>query len=66
VADEGAGIAEEDLRHIFSPYFTTKNGGTGLGLAICYRIIKEHGGLVRVESIPGKGTNFKVSLVVAD
>ena len=66
VADEGAGIAEEDLRHIFSPYFTTKNGGTGLGLAICYRIIKEHGGLIRVESIPGKGTNFKVSLVVAD
>ena len=66
VADEGKGIKEEDLPHIFSPYFTTKNSGTGLGLAICYRIIKEHGGLIRVESIEGKGTNFKVSLVVAD
>jgi two-component system, NtrC family, nitrogen regulation sensor histidine kinase GlnL len=66
VADEGAGINEEDLPHIFSPYFTTKNGGTGLGLALCYRIIKEHGGLIRVESLEGKGTNFKVSLMVAD
>jgi two-component system nitrogen regulation sensor histidine kinase GlnL len=66
VADEGTGINEEDLPHIFSPYFTTKNGGTGLGLAICYRIIKEHGGLIRVDSLKGIGTNFKVSLMVAD
>jgi two-component system, NtrC family, nitrogen regulation sensor histidine kinase GlnL len=66
IADEGAGIKEEDLPHIFSPFFTTKNSGTGLGLSICYRIIKEHGGLIRVDSIEGKGTTFKVSLVVAD
>ena len=66
VADEGTGINEEDLPHIFSPYFTTKNGGTGLGLAICYRIVKEHGGLIRVDSLKGIGTNFKVSLMVAD
>jgi two-component system nitrogen regulation sensor histidine kinase GlnL len=66
LVDEGAGIAEADLPHIFSPFFTTKTNGTGLGLATCYRIIKEHGGLIRVESTEGKGSTFKVSLVVAD
>ncbi len=66
IEDSGSGIREEDLPHIFSPFFTTKNSGTGLGLAISYRIVKEHGGLIRVESRPGKGTIFKVSLVVAE
>ncbi|HXG52096.1 MAG TPA: ATP-binding protein [candidate division Zixibacteria bacterium] len=65
VEDRGVGIKEEDLPHIFSPFFTTKTSGTGLGLAICYRIVKEHGGLIRVESVEGKGSVFKVSLVVA-
>ena len=66
IADQGVGIKEEHLLHIFSPFFTTKNNGTGLGLAVCYWIIKEHGGIIRVESIEGKGSIFKVSLVVAD
>ncbi len=66
VEDDGPGIKEEELSHIFSPFFTTKNNGTGLGLAICYRIIKEHGGLIRVENREGKGASFKVSLLVAD
>jgi two-component system nitrogen regulation sensor histidine kinase GlnL len=66
VEDQGTGIKEDDLPHIFSPYFTTKNNGTGLGLAICYRIIKEHGGLIRVESAVGKGTIVRISLIVAD
>jgi two-component system nitrogen regulation sensor histidine kinase GlnL len=66
LADEGCGIREEDLANIFSPFFTTKNNGTGLGLATCYRIIKEHGGTIRVESIEGRGSIFRVSLVVAD
>ena len=66
LADQGGGIREEDLPHIFSPFFTTKNDGTGLGLATCYRIIKEHGGTIRVESTEGKGSTFRVSLVVAD
>lgn len=65
VEDDGPGIKDEDLPHIFSPFFTTKNNGTGLGLAICYRIIKEHGGLIRVESSERKGATFKVSLLVA-
>lgn len=66
IEDQGVGIKDEDLLHIFSPFFTTKTNGTGLGLAICYRIIKEHGGIIRVESNEGKGSTFKVSLVVAD
>ncbi|HEV3410551.1 MAG TPA: ATP-binding protein [Chthoniobacterales bacterium] len=66
VADQGGGIREEDLAHIFSPFFTTRHNGTGLGLAICYRIVQEHGGLIRVESIEGEGSTFKVALVVAD
>ena len=66
IADQGVGIKEEDLLHIFSPFFTTKNSGTGLGLAVCYWIIKEHGGIIRVETSEGKGSTFKVSLVVAD
>jgi two-component system nitrogen regulation sensor histidine kinase GlnL len=66
IEDQGSGIREEDLPRIFSPYFTTKNNGAGLGLAVCYRIIKEHGGLIRVESTEGAGTTFRVSLIVAD
>lgn len=66
LADEGRGIREEDLPQIFSPFFTTKNSGTGLGLATCYRIVKEHGGTIRVESTEGKGSIFRVSLVMAD
>lgn len=66
IADEGGGIKEEHLPHIFSPFFTTKNNGSGLGLATSYGIIKEHGGLIRVESVEGQGTTFKVSLVVAE
>lgn len=58
--DQGKGIAEEDIDKIFKPYFTTKDVGIGLGLAITERIIKEHGGTIRVESTLGKGTTFIV------
>jgi two-component system, NtrC family, nitrogen regulation sensor histidine kinase GlnL len=66
IADEGGGIRDEDLPHIFSPFFTTKTNGTGLGLATCYQIVKEHGGLIRVESSPNKGSVFRISLLVAN
>lgn len=59
-ADRGAGIAPEDMEKIFQPYFTTKEAGIGLGLAITERIIKEHGGEILVESLPGEGTTFTV------
>jgi two-component system nitrogen regulation sensor histidine kinase GlnL len=66
VADEGAGINDEDLKQIFSPFFTTKTNGTGLGLATCYRIVNEHGGLIRVDSAAGQGSTFKVALIAAE
>ncbi len=62
ITDEGTGISEEDINHIFDPYFTTKTNGTGLGLAICYSIIKNHGGTIRVKSELGRGTTFFIYL----
>jgi signal transduction histidine kinase/ActR/RegA family two-component response regulator len=58
--DSGEGIPEENLGRIFDPYFTTKAGGTGLGLASVYAIIKNHEGMIRVESRRGRGTVFRV------
>jgi two-component system, NtrC family, sensor kinase len=66
VSDDGKGISREHLARIFDPGFTTKGAGvgTGLGLAICYQIVEAHGGRIGVESVPGKGTTFVVSLPV--
>jgi two-component system NtrC family sensor kinase len=66
IQDEGRGIAPENLRQIFEPFFSTKEvgAGTGLGLSIVYGIIQEHGGWIEVESTPGKGTCFQVYLPV--
>ena len=61
-ADQGRGIAAEDLAKIFKPYFTTKDVGIGLGLAITERIVKEHGGTIHVDSVQGEGTTFTVAL----
>jgi len=58
--DRGTGIAADDMEKIFQPYFTTKEAGIGLGLAITERIIKEHGGEILVESLPGNGATFTV------
>jgi signal transduction histidine kinase len=65
VKDTGAGIAPEDLPHLFEPYFTRKEGGTGLGLAIAQRIAEEHGGRLEVSSAPGEGATFTFWLPVA-
>ena len=61
-ADQGSGIAPNDIDKIFQPYFTTKEAGIGLGLAITERIIKEHGGEMVVESQLGNGTTFTIIL----
>lgn len=66
IADTGVGIAREHLDKIFDPFFTTKTAGTGLGLAIAYRIIEDHGGIIMVDSDPGKGTRVKVMLPLSD
>jgi len=65
IKDTGNGISEENLKKIFAPFFTTKEGGTGLGLAITKRIIDEHKGEIKIKSIVGEGTTFTVELPVA-
>jgi len=62
IGDTGPGIEEKDLPFIFNPFYTTKASGTGLGLAITNRIIEEHKGKIEVDSVPGKGTTFRVFL----
>jgi two-component system, NtrC family, sensor kinase len=62
VRDTGIGIPNEDLEHIFDPFFTSKDEGSGLGLSISHQIVQEHGGYVTVESKVGKGTSFLVNI----
>ena len=62
VADDGSGIAAEDLARIFEPFFTTRPDGTGLGLAICDKLVRAQNGEIRVESAPGEGSTFTVLL----
>jgi two-component system sensor histidine kinase HydH len=62
VCDTGPGISEENLIHIFDPYFTTKPTGTGLGLAIVHKIIEAHQGIIRVYSGPQGGTHIRIRL----
>ncbi len=58
IQDSGIGIDNEDMEHIFDPFFSKKDSGTGLGLAITHEIIRKHGGKIYVESVKGKGTSF--------
>jgi len=62
VSDNGIGINEEWKDRIFSPNFSTKTSGMGLGLAISKKIIELAGGKIRFESVPGKGTDFIITL----
>jgi signal transduction histidine kinase len=64
VSDEGTGILADDVGRIFEPFYTTKGRGrgTGLGLSICRELVRTLGGKIRVESTPGKGSTFAVTL----
>lgn len=66
IADNGAGIARENLSRIFDPFFTTKavGKGTGLGLSLAYGIIQKHRGSIDVDSEVGRGTTFRIVLPV--
>ena len=65
--DDGPGIPQQNLEHLFASFFTTKEvgKGTGLGLSICRGIITEHGGGIYAESEPGKGATFVVELPIS-
>jgi two-component system, NtrC family, sensor kinase len=68
VADTGIGIEPELIPHIFDPFFTTKEvgKGTGLGLSVTYGIVQKHRGTIEIESEPGVGSTFTVSLPVEE
>ncbi len=62
IQDEGKGISEEEILHIFEPFYTTRDSGSGLGLAISYKIIEAHKGEIKAISTPSKGTKFIIRL----
>jgi two-component system NtrC family sensor kinase len=64
VNDDGRGIAQEELEHIFDPFYTTRRsqGGSGLGLSLVHRIVADHNGTVEAHSAPGEGTRFVIRL----
>ena len=62
IADTGVGIPEDQLAHIFDPFYTTKEGGTGLGLSIVHGIVTRHGGKIRAQNNNGPGANFRITL----
>ena len=66
VEDGGSGISDENLRHLFEPFFSTKREGkgTGLGLWVSQGIVQRHGGQIKVRSRPGKGTTFTIALPI--
>jgi len=64
VRDTGSGISGENKKKIFDPFFTTKEQGTGLGLSVCYGIMQAHGGELKYDSKPGKGTTAIITLPI--
>ena len=62
IRDTGSGVSEEEQDKIFQPFQTSKAEGTGLGLALVQRIVDNHGGSIDFDSVPGRGSTFKLSL----
>jgi signal transduction histidine kinase len=62
IRDNGPGIAPEALARIFSPFYTSKERGTGLGLAISKKVVDAHGGSIEVQSQPGAGAEFTITI----
>ena len=72
VTDTGVGIPEDSIGHVFERFYrvdkarSRKSGGSGLGLAIVRNMVERNGGTIRVESIPGQGSTFRVSFPAFD
>jgi signal transduction histidine kinase len=64
ITDDGCGIAADDIKKIFEPFYSTKAKGTGLGLAVSYGIVKNHQGDIRAFSVPGKITRFRIEFPI--
>jgi len=64
VEDNGCGMTDEQIKHVFDPFYTARQtqGGTGLGLSITYGIVKDHEGTIEVDSTPGQGTTVTITL----
>jgi signal transduction histidine kinase len=63
--DQGIGISSEQLEKMFEPGFTTHAGSPGLGLSVCKQVVEQHGGTIRVHSVPRLGSTFTVTLPTA-
>jgi two-component system nitrogen regulation sensor histidine kinase GlnL len=66
VTDTGKGMSDAEIEKIFLPFFTKKKGGTGIGLSLSKKIISDHGGMIRVKSMKGRGTSFSLYLPFRD
>ncbi len=66
ITDTGHGISREDLEHIFDPFYTTREEGRGLGLSIAYGIVKNHAGIIYVNSVVDVGTTVVILLPLID
>ena len=66
VVDQGPGIAAENMKNVFDPFWSTKHGGMGIGLAICQTIVDAHGGSITAVNNPGRGAMFCVTLPVLE
>ena len=64
VSDTGEGIPEEVQGKVFEPFFTTRDTGSGLGLTVVYKVVKEHGGDLHMDSHPGRGSTFRITLPI--
>lgn len=62
VRDNGCGIPEERMKHMFEPFYTTKEKGTGIGLSVCKKLVDEMGGTIHVSSSLEVGTLIEVRL----